>query len=171
MSTFTDTMTRWLEGIASAKDQWTLRRLLEPLFDAMSSTTLNTSGLQIKAGGSALAKSGAADCYYVANGVMNKISATTDMPSLTGINMTAAYFNVVCFFGDSGGTLTAAGGTQGATLGAVVFPQFPKNKALIGILIITYASAFVGGTTPLDTATTVYVSPAGSDFNPNLLTG
>jgi hypothetical protein len=38
------------------------------------------------------------------------------------------------------------------------------------LLIITYASAFTGGTTPLDTATTVYVSPM-SGFDPTALTG
>ncbi len=90
------------------------------------------------------------------------------MPSLTGINITAANFNVVCYFIDAAAVVTVAAGTQGATLGAVVWPQFPKNKALVGFLIITYASAFTGGTTALDTATTVYANPLGS-FDPTVL--
>lgn len=171
MSYFSDTLKRWLNGIAANKDRWTLLRVIEPLFDRMSSTVLNTVGLAIKAGGSALAKSGATDCYYIANGVINKIAASTDMPALTGLNIGAGKFNVICFFGDSGGTVTAAMGTEGAAIGNVVFPSFPKNKALLGFLLITYASAFVGGTTPLDTATTVYFSPTNSDFDPSCITG
>jgi hypothetical protein len=92
------------------------------------------------------------------------------MPALTGINAGAGKFQVACFFIDSAGVVTALGGTQGATVGGVVFPEFPKNKALVGFLIITYASAFTGGTTALDTATTVYVSPLGA-FDPTALTG
>jgi hypothetical protein len=97
-----------------------------------------------------------------------KITAATTLPALTGINFSAGNFQVACFFVDGAGTVTALGGTQGATLGAVVFPQFPVKKALVGFLIITYASPFTGGTTPLDTATTVYVSPLGA-FDPTVL--
>lgn len=165
-----DTINRYLDGVAANKDQRAIDFIVTPIGDRMSSQPLNTAGLTIKTGGSTLAKSGAADFYAVANGVLVKIAASTDMPSLTGINITATKFNVICFFVDSGGTVTAAAGTQGAALGNVVFPQFPKNKALVGFLIITYASTFTGGTTPLDTATTVYVSPLGA-FDPTILTG
>jgi hypothetical protein len=61
-------------------------------------------------------------------------------------------------------------GTQSATLAGVVFPVVPIGKAIVGFLIVTYASQFVGGTTPLDTATTTYVSPTGA-FDPTVLTG
>ena len=165
-----DTINRYLDGIAANKDQRSIDFIVSPIGDRMSSQPLSTAGLVIKAGGSTLAKTGSADFYAVANGVLVKIAASTDMPALTNINFGAGKFQVACFFIDSGGTVTAAGGTQGATLGAVVFPQFPKNKALVGFLIMTYASAFTGGTTPLDTATTVYVSPLGA-FDPTILTG
>jgi hypothetical protein len=160
----------YLEGIAAVKDQRAVDFITTPIGDRMSSQPLNTAGLVIKTGGSTLAKTGATDFYAVANGILVKIAASTDMPALTGINITATKFNVVCFFVDSGGTVTAAAGTQGAALGNVVFPQFPKNKALVGFLIITYAGTFTGGTTPLDTATTVYVSPLGA-FDATILTG
>ena len=42
------------------------------------------------------------------------------------------------------------------------------DKALIGFLLITHSSTFTGGTTALDTATTVYVSPIGA-FDPTIL--
>jgi hypothetical protein len=129
---------------------------------------LTTAGLVIKAGGGVLAKIGAADFYAVANGVLVTIGNGTDMPALTGINHDAGAWNVACFFVDSAGATTVAGGTQGATIGAVKWPQFPRNKALIGLLIITYASPFIGNTTHLDTATTVYVSPVGP-FDPTML--
>ena len=45
------------------------------------------------------------------------------MPALTGITITAGKYNVVCFFIDSASTVTAAAGTEGATLAAVKFPR------------------------------------------------
>lgn len=165
-----DTINRYLDGIAANKDQRSVQFIVEPIGDRMSSQPLNTAGLAIKTGGSVLAKTGATDFYAVANGVLVKIAASTDMPSLTGIVITATKFNVVCFFIDSAGVVTVGAGTQGAALGNVVFPQFPKNKALVGFLIITYSGTFTGGTTALDTATTVYVNPLGA-FDPTILTG
>jgi hypothetical protein len=122
----------------------------------------------IKAGGSTLAKIGAADYYGIAAGVPVTIAAATDMPALTGLTITANTFNIAAFFVDSASTVTAAFGTQGATLAATKFPPFPQGKALVGFLIITHSSTFTGGTTPLDTATTVYVSPVGP-FDPSAL--
>ena len=163
-----DTMTRYLSALSDVNERQAVRNVILPLADRYSSQPLTSAGLALKTGGSTLAKTGSADFYATARGVLVKIAASTDMPALTGINLTAAYFTVACFFVDSAGTVTVSGGTQGATLGAVVFPQFPQGKALIGFLIITYASAFTGGTTPLDTATTVYVSPLGP-FDPTVL--
>lgn len=163
-----DTLGRYLRGLSNAPDAYTLQLAISPLVDRYSSQPLTSAGLVIKASSGVLAKIGAADFYAVASGVLVKIAASTDMPSLTGINISAGTFNVVCFFVDSAAAVTVAAGTQGATLGAVRFPQFPVGKALVGFLIVTYASAFVGGTTALDTATTVYVSPLGA-FDPTAL--
>lgn len=154
-------------AMASNGDKAALLPLLNALADRFASVATSTAGLVIKAGGSALAKTGSAAFAGIANGTPVAIAGSTDMPALTGINITAAYYNVVCFFIDSASTVTAAAGTEGATLAAVKFPPFPTGKALVGYLVITYASAFTGGTTPLDTATTVYVSPVGV-FDPNV---
>lgn len=166
------TLLQYLSGMASAKDSIAVRGAVAPLTDRFSSCAVNSAGLAIKAGGSALAKIGATDFYAVVNGTLVKIAASTDMPALTGINISAGYFNVVGFFVDQAGNVTVSAGQEGATLGAVRFPPFPQQKALIGFLLITYASAFQGGTTPLDTATTVYVnaSTAGA-FDPSALLG
>lgn len=164
------TLIQMLSGISAGSDRQALQQAVGPLADRYSSCALNSAGLVIKAGGSALAKTGSSDFYAIANGTTVKIAASTDMPALTGINITAAYFNVVCFFVDAAGTVTAVAGTEGSTLGAMKWPAFPAQKALVGALIITYASAFTGGTTPLDTATTVYVSPITA-FDPNALLG
>lgn len=164
-----DTMSRYLEGWKDIRGRRAIRVPLFFLTDRYSSQPLNSAGLVIKAGGSTLAKTGASDFYATAQGVLVKIAAATDMPALTGINIGAGLFNVACFFIDAAGVVTAAAGTQGATLGAVAWPQFPAGKALVGFLIITNAGAFTGGTTALDTATTVYVSPLGP-FDPTVLT-
>ena len=167
---FTDTLIRWLEGIAANKDQYTLKKVLEPVFDRLSSATLTSPAIVITTGGATTAKTGSADTYGVANGVIWKVAASTTLPALTGINITAAYFNVVSFFVDQASVVTVGAGTQATTLAGVLFPQVPKQKALLGFLIITYASAFTGGTTPLDTATTVYVS-SNESFDPYCLIG
>jgi hypothetical protein len=161
-------MSRYLQSLANPKDAYALQRVFSPLVDRYSSQPLNSAGLVIKAGGGVLAKTGATAFYASVQGVLVTIAAATDMPSLLGINIGAGAFNVACFFVDAAGVTTVAAGTQGATLGAVRFPQFPANKALIGFLIITYASAFTGNTTALDTATTVYISPIGP-FDPTVL--
>lgn len=163
-----DTMTRYLQDVPEARSRHALRRVIGTLIDRYSSQPLTSAGLVIKAGGGVLTKTGAADFYATAAGVLVKIAASTDMPSLVGVNITAGAFNVVCFFIDNAGVVTLAAGSQGATLGAVTWPQFPVRKALIGFLIITNAGAFTGGTTALDTATTVYVSPLGA-FDPTAL--
>lgn len=165
-----DTIRRYLEAIMPVINQRAVDFIMTPIGDRMSSQPLTSAGLTIKSGGSTLAKTGATDFYAVAKGVLVKIAASTDMPALTGINITATKFNVVCFFIDSAGVVMAAAGTQGVALGNVVFPQFPLNKALVGFLIITYSGTFTGGTTPLDTATTVYVNPLGA-FDATILTG
>lgn len=171
----TDNMTRWLEPITNSAWQWALRKLFLPIFDRQTSRPLNSAGLVIHGAGGTVPKTGASDQYLLANGVLQKITAATDMPALSGTVVNAT-FNVFCFFIDSAGTTTSAMGTAGATLGAVVFPQFPVGKALIGFVIInpTGTGNFVGGTTALDDATVVpnaaYVSPTAG-FDPYALTG
>lgn len=170
-----DTLARYEGAISNSPLAWIIRKLILPLFDRQTSLALNTAGLVIKAGGSALAKSGAAACYLIANGVFQKIAAATDMPALVG-TVTNATFNVFAFFIDQSGTVTVALGTQGATLGAMKFPQFPTSKALIGFIIInpTGTGDFVGGTTALDDGTVapgaVYVN-GQCGFDPYCLTG
>lgn len=165
-----DTMTRYLEAVIPLKVSWNLRKILKPLCDRYSSQALTSAGLAISSGGATTAKTGAADFYAVAKGVLVKIAAATTLPALTGVNAPAGGFNVACFYVSSAAVVTVAAGASAATLGGVVFPQPPDNQALVGFLIITYASAFVGGTTPLDTATTVYVNPLGA-FDATVLTG
>jgi hypothetical protein len=172
---FLNTMTQWLAGVRDGTTQNYLRSLFTPLFDRQTSHMLNSAALAIKAGGSAIVKSGASDAYALATGVVRKITAATDMPALVG-TVANATFNVFCFFIDSGGTVTSQMGTAGATLAAMKFPQFPQGQALVGFIIVnpTGTGGFVGGTTPLDDATVVpnvvYISPVGG-FDPACLVG
>lgn len=169
--TFRDTLTRWLINVADPKSQLALRTILEPLFDRMSSVGLTISTPVISAGASPSAKMGAADSYFVVNGILVKIAASTALPALTGANAAQNSFIIVCFFVDSAGALTMLYGVAGTTLAKATWPQFPKGKALIATVIITNAGgAFVGGTTALDTATTVYI--AGNEgYDPYCIVG
>jgi hypothetical protein len=164
-----DTLTRYLAPLANQPGKAELAVALKAMADRLSSQPLRAAGLEIAAGGSALAQIGSTSTYYgIADGVLVTKAAGTDMPALTGLTITANSYNVACFFIDSAGTVTALFGTEGTTLARVKFPEFPEKKALVGFLIITHSSTFTGGTTPLDTATTVYVSPVGA-FDPNVL--
>jgi hypothetical protein len=163
-----DTVTHYLEKISEGGWRRAIRNVVIPLADRYSTVPLNTAGLVIKAGGSALAKTGAADFYAIVTGKLVKIAAAADMTALTGLVITAANFNVACFFIDSAGVVTVAFGTQATAIGGVVFPIFPFNKALVGFLLITHSSTFTGGTTALDTATTVYFNSA-APFDPTVL--
>ena len=163
-----DTVTRNLAGIVNATDRQTLRTLLAPIADRFSSQATSTAGLLISAT-TTKAKIGAVAFAGVANGVPVAIAAGTDMPVLTAANnISAGKYGIICFFIDSASVVTALSGTEGATLAAATFPAFPAGQCLVGYLVITYASPFVGGTTVLSTATTVYVSPVGA-FDPTIL--
>lgn len=166
-----DTMTRYLEGIFPTKTRYNLRHAFEAAIDRLSSQALTSAGLVITAGGGTTAKIGAANFYASVAGVLVELTAGTAMPAITGVNAPAGGFNVASFYLGNTGVVTVLPGTPGATLGAVVLPAPAKNQALVGMLIITYASAFTGGTTPLDTATTVYVSPTFGGWDPTALTG
>ncbi len=169
MTQMTATVQQWLEGVAGGKERFSLLQILGSIADRFSSCAVSSAGLAIKTGGSTLATSGSAVTNLVANGIPVAIAAATDMPALVG-TITAASFNVFCFFIDSAGTKTVAMGTEATTLAGVVFPAFPAGKALIGFLTVTYGSTFTGGTTPLDTATTTYNSPTGA-WDPSVLVG
>lgn len=143
-----------------------LNAILRPIADRMSSQATSTAGLVISAT-TTKAKTGAVAFAGVAKGVPVAIAAGTDMPALPG-TISAGAYNVYCFFIDSASVVTVKQGIEGATLAKVKFPQFPEGQALVGYLVITYASAFTGGSTVLSTATTVYVSPVGA-FDPTIV--
>jgi hypothetical protein len=159
------TLSRYLGGIADSKAAQGLRRLLEPVLDRYASVPTSTAALVIKAGASTLAKNGSVFHGFAA-GVPVTIAANTDMPALPG-TITANAFNCYCFFIDRASTVTVAQGIEGSTRALMKFPPFPRDKCLIGYLIVTHSSTFTGGTTALDTATTQYISPTGA-FDPSV---
>lgn len=167
-----DTISRYMGALASSGDKQILTTVVKAIADRMSSQTLGSAGLVIKAGASALVKAGSA-FYALANGVLVTKAANTDMAALSG-TVTNAKFNVFCFYVDSAGTLTSQMGTEGATLAKVVFPEPPVGKAMIGFVVInpTGTGNFVGGTTALDDATVVpnaaYVNTLGA-IDPTIL--
>lgn len=166
-----DTVARFLSGIAAVRDRDAVRSVVSPIADRMSSQCiLQTEELVISSGGAATAKTGAADAYFVAGGSLVKVAASTTLPALSG-TIAANKFNVFAFFVDGAGNLTSAIGKEGATLGACRYPEFPKGKALVGALAITHNATFTGGTTPLDTATTVYLTGPIGAFDPNIIPG
>lgn len=149
---------------------------LSTLFDKLqreATTKLLVSGvLAIKAGGSALAKTGSTAYFMIDGQVYSK--AASDMAALAG-TVTNAKFNVFVFTINSAGTLKTTMGTEAATLGGVAFPAITDGEIALGFVIInpTGTGNFVGGTTALDDATVapnaVYVNAVGG-FLPELAT-
>lgn len=131
---------------------------------------LNAAGLVI--GSSAATKVKIANTIYaMIDGVM--VKKTSAEIALSG-TVTNAKFNVYVLSMNAAGTVTATMGTEGATIGAVVFPTIPDDSVVIGFVIInpTGTGDFVGGTTELGDVTVVpnavYVDTA-YPFNPNAL--
>lgn len=146
-----------------------LRNVLTEMQSALVDQLLNTGGLAI---GTAKAKVKITNTIYALVGGVLVKKTTADI-TLSG-TITADMFNVYVLTMDSAGTVTATMGTEGATLGAVVFPAVPTDSVVLGFVIVnpTGTGNFVGGTTELDDATVVpnavYVDRVGA-FNPNLL--
>lgn len=162
-----DTISQRLAGIAGESQRYALLPLLKALGDRFSSQATTSAGLVITAtAGTYTAKVGAVPFAGVVQGTPVAIAAGTDMPTPVGV-ITAASFNVFCWFIDRAGNLTVAMGIEGTTLAKVKFPSFPEGKTLVGYIVVTYASTFTGGSTALGTATTVYVSPVGA-FDPTI---
>lgn len=165
-----DTISRYINTGAFSERQATyLKAVLNPIADRLSCQAHNSAALEITAGGGTTAQIGSGVTFqYVVQGISRTIAAGTDMPALPSGTITAGSFNIFAFFADSAGTVSALAGTEGTTRALAKFPAFPEGKTLIGYLVVTYASTFTNGTTPLDTATTLYISPIGP-FDPSIL--
>lgn len=146
------------------------------LADRLGNRTINSPGLAIKAGGSAIVKAGSAFDALLSDGKVGRLvvkAANTDMAALAGTVVNATH-NVYAFFIDRSGTLTSAMGIAGASAAAVTLPPVPAGKACLGYVRInpTGTGNFVGGTTPLDDATVVpnavYVNVVGP-FDPTII--
>ena len=167
-----DTVTRYLSHLGSSSDARNLGHILRGVARRVSCQMLNSAGLVIKAGASALVKTGASASHAMVQGVLRSIAASTDMAALAG-TVTNAKFNVFVYYIDASGTLTSQMGTEGATLAAVVFPATPPAVTVVGFSIInpTGAGNFVGGTTAFDDGTVVptavHVSVVGG-FDPSI---
>ena len=168
-----DTITRWMRGLGSNLDRQAIFVPLSSIGDRLSSKSLVTAGLVIKAGASPTVKTGATDYYAVCKGAIVKKVAATDMAALSG-TVANGHFNVFAFFIDGAGTLTTLIGAPGATLNAVRQPAPPPGTAQLGMLIVnpTGTGPFVGGTTALDDATVVpnavYINTIGA-YDPTIL--
>lgn len=135
-------------GLANAE----LRSAIGELQTNAVDMVLNTAALAI---GTSKPKVLIANTIYATiAGVLAK--KTTAEIVLAG-TVTNAYFNVFVLSMDASGTVTASMGTEGATIGALVFPAVPADDVVIGFVIVnpTGTGNFVGGTTDLDDATVV----------------
>lgn len=166
-----DTISRFCSMLHDERTRSALYTMLTNIGDRLSSVAVAAAGLVISTD-TFTAKIGATDFYALVGGRMVKIVAGTALPSLTtAFNVTLNTVNVVAFYVNGSGTVTAQIGTQAATLGAVVFPPQLPLQALVGFVILAPTGGnFVGGSTALSgtSANAVYVSPTGA-IDPTIL--
>ena len=148
-----------------------LRAVIQNLQTAAADMVMNSAGLAIKAGGSAVVKSVNTVTAMIDGVLVSKAAA--DMAALVG-TIAAAKKGVFVFTLKADGTLTTrAGLLTAASLAAITFPAIPAGEVVVGFLVVENgtASDFVGGTTALDTAslTCTYVNTP-FPFNPNVVT-
>lgn len=148
-----------------------MRAVITALQTNVVDMLLNTAGLVIGSSSKKAVKV-ANTIYAMLDGVL--VKKTTAEVALAG-TITNAKFNVFVISMVAGGTLAATMGTEGATIGAVVFPAVPAASVVVGFVIVnpTGTGNFVGATTDLDDVTVVpnavYVDTP-FPFNPNALT-
>jgi hypothetical protein len=113
---------------------------------------LNSAGLAIKAGGSAIAKFANTAEFKINGKIYTKTTADLPLPVVT---VAAGKKTVVAWFLDASGNITSAYATPVLVAEATpVLPAFADTKVCIGAALISNgtASNFVGATTALDTA-------------------
>lgn len=115
---------------------------------------LTKAGLVIKQASSPLVRAASAFAA-VADGVVVRKAASTDMAALAG-TLATANSALWAFYIDSAGTLTTSTKTASVATHALAvadLPAVPAGLAMIGFIVIDNAtgSNFVGGTTALDT--------------------
>jgi len=164
------TLNRRLASIGDTVLRYALYLLLKPIKERFRTCIHSTAGLVIKAGGSALVKTGSAVCHLTVTGKNRRIAGSTDMPALVG-TVTNAKHNLYVFTIDGSGTTYVQMGTEAAAEASVKWPNLNPERAIIGYIKVnpTGTGNFVGGTTVLDDVTVVpnvaYISPVGM-FDP-----
>lgn len=168
-----NTITQHLTPVNDQIARRTLQTPLAAIGDRLSSKSLNSAGLVIKAAASPVVKTGATPYYAVCKGRIVLKAASTDMAALVG-TVPNGQFNVFAFFVDGAGVLTATAGQAATTLAGVIQPEPQPGTAQLGFIIVnpTGTGAFVGGTTALDDATVVpnvvYINTIGA-YDPTVL--
>jgi len=130
-----------------------LEALLDKLQRPLSAIVLNSAGLAIGTSAKPDVKIANTIYAYIEGVLVKKTTAEIDLSG----TVTNAKFNVYVLSINSAGTVSAQMGTEGATIGAVVFPTIASGSAVIGFVIVnpTGTGNFVGNTTDLDDATVV----------------
>lgn len=129
------------------------KALIEKIQDQLCDVLFNTGALTIGTGVNSKVKI-ANTIYALIDGAL--VRKTTAEIVLSG-TVTADMFNVYVLSMNAAGTVTATMGTEGATIGALVFPAVPTDEVVIGFCLVnpTGTGNFVGGTTALDDGTVV----------------
>ena len=149
-----------LKSIVDPAISYALYLMLKPMTERYRTLCLAAPAPVIKAGGSALAKTGATITHYMIKGKSGQIAAGTDLPAFSG-TVTADMFNVFVFTVDSAGTKALTMGTEAATEAAVKWPNINPEHAILAFIKVnpTGTGPFIGGSTALDSAT-VFTTPA-----------
>jgi hypothetical protein len=123
----TDTLTHYLQAFGDTTRRVESSGSCSRSLIARPAEPLSTAGLVIKAGGSALAKSGGKRLLPLANGILQKITAATDMPALVR-DCHQRQVQCVLLLYRLCGDQDLADGYCGHDAGSVKFPQLPIRQ-------------------------------------------
>ena len=94
-----------LTSIVDPAISYALYLMFKPMTERYRTLCLAAPAMAIKAGGSALAKTGTTVTHYMVKGQSGQIAASTDLPAFSG-TVTNAKFNVFVYTVNSAATIS-----------------------------------------------------------------
>jgi hypothetical protein len=149
-----------------------LQLMLTDLANMLGTATLNSAGIVISSASAVTAKTSSSVTYYLLNGTVRSIAASTTLTALPAVGsggtaVTTGLFSTFAWYVDNNGTITCTQGVIASTLATATLPIQPPNTCLIGFITVAPNTVtFTPNVTALDAANTnvTFQSPVGPCF-------
>ena len=160
-----ENLNRHMAALSNAPDAKNLYNALEGVYRKLS-TQLLTSGALVAGTINTNVKLAAAITYSI-NGKLYQKAITDNFWTPAVATTAANNFNVSFLYIDSAGAASSYNGKEGTSINLIAVPPTQKDKALVGIVIVTNAAGAFTTSSPLTTGTT-FINTVGM-FDPTAL--